>query len=859
MPSLFDRRAFSDFHGLAMFGRGEEPSMEETRRRLFVVERRSDVGRPDHFYKGYLQQRFGGLKHVGEIAPSVLGRLAERYLERRGGRVAVRFERFGEWHELLPYVSPLSVIVAFLVSEGRGPRAGIDPRPFLAEEIGDSALVGACDRDLEDMIGREGLCELHMHLNGSTELDILWPDAVVGPEQFHAELRERAEGSDAAAIAELYDQLEPGIRPYDIFKRLRAARRVRRQMVLELESLDTEPAPRADGRAACGRDAFLDAAAFEGDDAAWFGPKFPRLDTHPSQILFGGARHSSLVEEAGFLYAVLQALAREPRHDALGYGLYFNFLVLAQISRLAVQQVDETGFDQFQKYTFVGTRERIEQRYGDRFRQLNGRKPYDTLAHLEGRFAPKATRAKTIDLVARIVDDYLEFRKCRRRLAVRGLVGDPPPCLLGQPCHPVHGDDATERCKPDGRPGAELTLVAHFIKKTRNVRADRAARCRDLSLRGTLDAQARMLAGLVAENAVFRSLVQAVDGASNELHAPPEPFAPAFRHARAAGIRWATFHVGEDFRHLASGIRAVQEALTFLDLGAGDRIGHGTALGIDPALWLDRAAPRLMISALDLLDDAVFAHRALAAIGGFERDLAKLDTIIAEHSSRLYGAAMGPVVLERAWTLRSLDAIEVRNVERQITRHGRSVDAAKVAEEAAFLAQTVADPFRARELRLIAQRVRDAGEAYAVFSRRHALDATESDRDDDFKVEVDAELVSPPAFAALQDHVLRDLCERGVAIETLPTSNLRISFYETLEEHHVFRWLGLAEPKLVNRPTVVVGSDDPGIFATSLKNEYAALGAVLTSRFKLSASEASLHLQKLRDASRIRRFRPAPP
>lgn len=854
MPSLFDRRAFSDFHGLAMFGRGEEPSMDETRRRLFVVERRSDVGRPDHFYKGYLQQRFGGLKHVGEIAPSVLGRLAERYLERRGGRVAVRFERFGEWHELLPYVSPLAVIVAFLVAEGRGPRAGLDPRPFLAEEIGDSALLGACDRDLEDMIGREGLCELHMHLNGSTELDILWPDAVVEPEQFHAELRERAQGSDAAAIAELYDQLEPGILPYDIFKRLRAARRVRRQMVLELESLDSVPEPRIDGRAACGRDAFLDAAAFETPDSHWFGPRFPRLDTHPGQILFGGGTHRRLVDEAGFLYAVLQALAREPRHDALGYGLYFNFLVLAQIARLAVQQVDETGFDQFQKYTFVGTREGIEQRYGDRFRQLNGRHPYQTLAHLEGRFAPKTTREKTIDLVARIVDDYLEFRGCRHRLAVRGLVGDPPPCLLGRPCRPLDEDD-TERCDPVGRPGAELTLVAHFIKKTRTARADEAARCRDLGLRRTLDAQARMLAGLVADNAVFRALVQAVDGASNELHAPPEPFAPAFRHARAAGIRWATFHVGEDFRHLASGIRAVQEALTFLDLGAGDRIGHGTALGIDPGLWLDRAAPRLMISALDLLDDAVFAHRALAEIGGFERDLAKLDTIIAEHSSRLYGAASGPVVLERAWRLRSLDAIEVRNVEREIARHGRSVDAATVAEEAAFLAQTVVDPARARELRLISERVRDAGEAYAIFSRRHALAATECDR----HVEVDAKLVSAPAFAALQDHVLRDLCERGVAIETLPTSNLRISFYETLEEHHVFRWLGLAEPMLVNRPVVVVGSDDPGIFATSLKNEYAALGSVLTSRFALSASEASVHLHRLRDASRIRRFRPAPP
>ena len=75
------------------------------------------------------------------------------------------------------------------------------------------------------------------------------------------------------------------------------------------------------------------------------------------------------------LYASLQALGRDPRQEALGVGLYFNLLTLAQIGRLSVQQVDETGFDQFQKYTFVGTRARIEKRYAARFRQLNAARP----------------------------------------------------------------------------------------------------------------------------------------------------------------------------------------------------------------------------------------------------------------------------------------------------------------------------------------------------------------------------------------------------------------------------------------------------------------------------------------------------
>ena len=88
----------------------------------------------------------------------------------------------------------------------------------------------------------------------------------------------------------------------------------------------------------------------------------------------------------------------------------------------------------------------------------------------------------------------------------------------------------------------------------------------------------------------------------------------------------------------------------------------------------------------------------------------------------------------------------------------------------------------------------------------------------------------------MQDYVLRLVNERGVALETLPTSNLRISFYNEMAEHHLFRWLGLRGPTITNRPTVCVGSDDPGIFATNLKNEYAAIGSVLRLHFKLTSA-----------------------
>ena len=71
----------------------------------------------------------------------------------------------------------------------------------------------------------------------------------------------------------------------------------------------------------------------------------------------------------------------------------------------------------------------------------------------------------------------------------------------------------------------------------------------------------------------------------------------------------------------------------------------------------------------------------------------------------------------------------------------------------------------------------------------------------------------------IQDLIPGNFNDAGVAIQTVPSSNVRISIYHNLSEHHMFRWLGLTGEPLRNRPVVCVGSDDTGIFSTSPRNE----------------------------------------
>ena len=68
-----------------------------------------------------------------------------------------------------------------------------------------------------------------------------------------------------------------------------------------------------------------------------------------------------------------------------------------------------------------------------------------------------------------------------------------------------------------------------------------------------------------------------------------------------------TFHVGEDFRSLTSGMRAVAEPFHWNLIERGDRIGHGLALTLEPASWFRRHRGEVLsVKRFDRLLDLAF-------------------------------------------------------------------------------------------------------------------------------------------------------------------------------------------------------------------------------------------------------------
>ncbi|TKI57825.1 hypothetical protein E8L90_21655 [Brevibacillus antibioticus] len=100
------------------------------------------------------------------------------------------------------------------------------------------------------------------------------------------------------------------------------------------------------------------------------------------------------------------------------------------------------------------------------------------------------------------------------------------------------------------------------------------------------------------------NFIVGLDAASLENNTPIQVFASVFEAARDSKkdrmlmvdrdgcltkqqSLFFTFHAGEDFRHLNSGLRRIDEVIDFCKFHSGDRIGHGIALGISVENWVN--------------------------------------------------------------------------------------------------------------------------------------------------------------------------------------------------------------------------------------------------------------------------------
>lgn len=134
--------------------------------------------------------------------------------------------------------------------------------------------------------------------------------------------------------------------------------------------------------------------------------------------------------------------------------------------------------------------------------------------------------------------------------------------------------------------------------------------------------QVENLKKLRKEYPVLSRYLVGLDAASEENNTPVWVFAPVYEKARDSSeeplyveeysgrdiytqsLRF-TFHAGEDFRHILSGLRRIDEVIEHCKFHAGDRIGHGVVLGINPEEWA-RKCPMVILPRIEILNNLLW-------------------------------------------------------------------------------------------------------------------------------------------------------------------------------------------------------------------------------------------------------------
>ena len=161
----------------------------------------------------------------------------------------------------------------------------------------------------------------------------------------------------------------------------------------------------------------------------------------------------------------------------------------------------------------------------------------------------------------------------------------------------------------------EYGVIIHFIKKETEPPL-KNGRFRWEDFRTKLKKQTVTLINYLHNGGKMSEKIVGIDAANYEVECRPEVLAPFFRRAKRAvnktrrlGI---TYHVGEEFDALCCGLRAIDEAVEFINLDRGDRLGHAVALGIDVDKFKDSKRNCFAIPLQNHVDNLAWMYNVLS-------------------------------------------------------------------------------------------------------------------------------------------------------------------------------------------------------------------------------------------------------
>lgn len=322
-----------------------------------------------------------------------------------------------------------------------------------------------------------------------------------------------------------------------------------------------------------------------------------------------------------------------------------------------------------------------------------------------------------------------------------------------------------------------------------------------------LDAQERQLQTLLCwiENASDEELALfvGIDSANYEIECPPEVFAGMFYQIQEQWkIRYGTserprihqtYHVGEDFRTITTGMRRVWETMEFLEYKATDRLGHALAIGLDVDDYFEHARNYVSCTYLEWVDDLVWMY-----------GLIQEDKHISKENREVYTH-----ILQRYFT------------------------SDRKEREMLFFPKPIEDDIDTA-LKDYYSGMKQRGAWMANPEMRNELEHKYPQLETYFRniefynlgekpmvTKIDKHYLSCVKW--VQDVVATYIIEAGFIIEANPTSNRKISSVQRHEELPVVQFIRrFAERGALDN--ICINTDDSAIFQTNSGNEYELIG-----------------------------------
>ncbi len=409
--------------------------------------------------------------------------------------------------------------------------------------------------------------------------------------------------------------------------------------------------------------------------------------------------------------------------------------------------------------------------------------------------------------------------------------------------------------------------VFHFIKEKDAALNDKILgdiECRHYAKRSQVRRQAQAIFHFREVGGELAERVRGIDAASQEIGCRPEVFAQAFRFLKNQTACYKdfkngktveiadlciTYHVGEDFLDVLDGLRAIDEAVSFLNMKCNDRLGHALALGVDVEAWYEAKSKRILISQLDYLDNLVWLYEKIRKyhIEGCEDAIKYIEKRYDEYFRIVYlnnirGGYVEKVFSEAAEYCRKRNIpSNYSNTQRYYSintyydswklRGDNPENFRKGYFEMDSCLKSEWDEYGVNKEFPENYQIRYNPEAAFLYHTYHYNFEVKQEGEKKKEIKVNPCIIQ--AVKKVQRKMQWIIGQKGIGIETNPSSNALIGTFKRYDHHPILNWynLGLAtsteEIQSVAQIQVSINTDDQGVFATYIENEYAYLALAL--------------------------------